>query len=628
MAFGGSERGSGARRVVLAVLLLSSGTAIAAEPPASLRLDTNARELPQGEVFQLDVVLTLRTQEAVDELALPDLDAFTIVREHRAASTRIGSAAGVGGGRRSVVVEQRFVYALRADRAGTFKIDGAEARIGSFVARAAPVTVRVVSRGGANATAANPPNASPSGGSPAATGASGVSVDRFGSSPPPAFLDVTADVTTVYVGQPLIVTGEVYTQQALGQWPRLPGVRPPGFACTNLLDDQRPQPSLRTVAGKPYTVYLVTSDALFPLQPGDLTIPATSVTVQPAGAFFQQPKPLVAKSQPLRVKVLPLPESGRPSGFVEGNVGQFRLEATVQPARVEAGQPFTLRLAAVGRGNLDQLRLPSWDGRESTAPASSRGAGQAGENARVFPPTRRVERSADDPLAGRVVAEMLVQARREGTLRVPSFSLALFDPEAKAYVEARSEPIIVTVTAARGAVGVAGPSAARPGHHTLTAGTRPTKVRVRADPAVSDAPVALGSGVALFGAGAWLAGAAWQRRRASVAGRATMRHASLVRRVRDATARGDLAALEAAVLDALASTCGADVKAKDTAVLLPSLAARGVFDGLAAEVLAFIRDVETARFAPGGGYRGRLAGAAAELVEALHLLEGRQGRRA
>jgi hypothetical protein len=105
------------RRWFAVALMIASSVAFADEGPLSLRYETNAREVGEGDVFQLDVVLTSKAQQPVEELSLPDFAPFIVVREQRGTSTQINAVNG----QRQVTVEQRFTYLLRANEAANSK---------------------------------------------------------------------------------------------------------------------------------------------------------------------------------------------------------------------------------------------------------------------------------------------------------------------------------------------------------------------------------------------------------------------------------------------------------------------------------------------------------------------------
>lgn len=555
----------------LALPLLLTLAAQSGEP-LSLRYDASARDVALGDSFQLDVVLQMEGRGRIDELSLPDFaPAFSVLRESRAE---------MRSGRR---VELRFVYLLRADMAGEQRIGEATARMGSLSARAAPLTIRVV--GGQE------PVDGDKGARPGA---------RFGDAPPAVFLEVATSHDSAWVGQQIVVTTTVYSQQPLAQAPRLPALKPPGFLCVALSrEEDSVTPTQRVLKGRNYYAYELHRDALFPLEEGKKTIAAVSADVVPAGSLFSRTRATSVRSAPLELHIKPLPAEGRPARFAPGNVGQWQIDASARPSSVTLGQPFSLVVTVSGKGSLESVQVPGWDG---------------GGRARVFPPSQKIERQGDDAVAGRVVVEMLVQPTEPGELRVPSLVLASFDPERGEYLESRTAPLTVKVKGAAGSA--AGAAGTEP--RAIDVDARPLKSRPRAEEPAGEGPVVVGGVGTLLGALALWALRGRARRQASVAGEARRRREQRARALQTASARGDLSALERAVFDALAERAGDDVRGLPSSELARHLAERGLPEALAAEVLSFIRDVEAARYAPGSsGAARRLAELATALVHQL-----------
>lgn len=575
--------------MLLGLLLLTANIAGADEAPISLHLELDQSEVPQGETVRLDVVLTVRSQQQVEELSLPEIPhAFTIMQERRASSTQVGSVNG----KRSTTVEQRYMFVLRAEEAGTFRIGDASARLGRAVARAAPVTIKVTPSESADGEDAAPAAAGPLPGA------------RFGKDVPAAFLEINVDKDTAWLGQQVTVTTEVYTQQPLSQWPRMAPLKPAGFFCVPLLGDDRPAPGQRSINGRLYYVYLVNKDALFATSSGTKTISAQTVDLVPAGSFFSRSRDVQVKSAKLVVNVKTLPDEGKPDGFAGGNVGHWQLAMSARPQVATLGQPFTLVVTATGTGNIDQVQMPTWDG---------------GNVARVFPPTSRIERqptsATDSDLGGRVVAEMLVQPLREGDVKVPPLTLHTFDPDKGEYHSSTTSSIVVPVKAAKGAA--AAVQGNNGGRQLIAKGARPLHANAALTPPPSDMPVVGGAAIAALGGIAWAAGGARRRRRSSTEGVREAARKARAAALSEAAARGDLAALERIVLDALADIYGASVKSCTTSALEAELAARGADKALVEDVVRFIKDVEAARYMKGGapGERERMAKAATSLVD-------------
>jgi hypothetical protein len=126
----------------------------------------------------------------------------------------------------------------------------------------------------------------------------------------------------------------------------------------------------------------------------------------------------------LALEIAPLPEQGRPAGF--GNaVGRFTLAARAEPRELAVGERIVLALTITGQGNLARLEPPRLDGFE--------GLHLLGSTQELQGDTRtlRCELVAESPKA------------RE----IPSIALDYFDPEARAYGRASTQPIPLRVQA-------------------------------------------------------------------------------------------------------------------------------------------------------------------------------------
>lgn len=167
---------------------------------------------------------------------------------------------------------------------------------------------------------------------------------------------------------------------------------------------------------------------------------------------------LKLESEPARYEVEPLPRRGRPAGF-SGAVGRFTIEARTDATQVNAFDPVEVTITVRGEGLLEDVVLPPWhelpELTQGFQIASDADPGKSSEDgrAKVFTKTFR-PRSAE------------VRA-------LPALPLPYYDPEARAYRVAWSEPIplevsaVETVGAADALGGAATPSAggeaARPG---------------------------------------------------------------------------------------------------------------------------------------------------------------------
>src|SRR5262249_12889463 len=112
----------------------------------------------------------------------------------------------------------------------------------------------------------------------------------------------------------------------------------------------------QVVRGQEYSVATLLRRALFPLQAGKLTVgPMESEGTTFSTAVYATGG-AVKKTSPLTIEVAPLP-SGAPAGFDPANVGRFQVAATIDRARVAAGEPVTLKVTVTGQGNLRNARV-------------------------------------------------------------------------------------------------------------------------------------------------------------------------------------------------------------------------------------------------------------------------------
>lgn len=140
----------------------------------------------------------------------------------------------------------------------------------------------------------------------------------------------------------------------------------------------------------------------------------------------------VVPSNAEALEVRDLPAKGRPGGFA-GHVGPYRIEAQAEPTQVNVGDPIALKVVLSGPLHLDHVRLPPLNrqaalARDFRVPAEAP-EGRTEGRARIFTQT--------------------VRALRADVERIPPLELPYFDTDSGEYRVARSQPIALTVHAAR-----------------------------------------------------------------------------------------------------------------------------------------------------------------------------------
>lgn len=167
-----------------------------------------------------------------------------------------------------------------------------------------------------------------------------------------------------------------------------------------------------------------------------------------------EPRKLVVKSQPVTLKVLPLPQEGKPENF-SGAVGDFILSASASPTELTVGDPLAVEMIVEGIGNFDAL----------TAPALTSPSGW-----KAYPSKRySIEGQLDQnqvPTVERKIgySQVFIPEAVHNTL--PPFELQFFSVSKKKYVTLRTEaiplnmkpaPVVATSEVTPGAVGEAIP---------------------------------------------------------------------------------------------------------------------------------------------------------------------------
>lgn len=134
-------------------------------------------------------------------------------------------------------------------------------------------------------------------------------------------------------------------------------------------------------------------------------------------------------SDPIPVTVRPLPMAGQPDDF-SGLVGQFRIRAVASADAVPLGESITLTVRMAGDGRLAGYDLPSL----------------SGPDFQIYDDEPEYSAAVLD---GRYQSSMIwrraVVPAAEGTLVVPPMTVSVFDPDAEAYVQLRTDPVRIEV---------------------------------------------------------------------------------------------------------------------------------------------------------------------------------------
>ena len=322
--------------------------------------------------------------------------------------------------------EISFTYVLQPLSPGDRTIPPFTVTSGGRTFATSPIAVKVLPAASGGPTPPAPSRSAPAAGGPARA----------------LFLTASVDKTTVYVGQPLTLSVRFYSRVPLLSQPAYAPPPLTGF----LSEDLPPQNQfIQPIDGRKYSV-IELKTALFPASPGVSTVGPAALECRTEDFsneasndpfdssffqnFFSNGRQVVLRSDPLKVRVLPLPSEGRPTGF-RGDVGRYRISAAVDRSQTSLHEPVTLTVTVAGEGNINALSTPeppSLTGFKTYETLSSLNIEKTGWK-----------------VHGSKVFKTVLKPEVSGRLPIPAYSFSFFDPEARSYRTVQTEPLSLTV---------------------------------------------------------------------------------------------------------------------------------------------------------------------------------------
>jgi hypothetical protein len=252
------------------------------------------------------------------------------------------------------------------------------------------------------------------------------------------FVDASLDRERAYVGEQILLVYRVYTQPQLAALPqpqKLPAF--PGFWVEEIPVDSRSTLRRRVIRGKEYTEITLMKKALFPTRSGDLTleetvfeIPVRAVSDDPFDRFFKASRPVYRKTPAKTIKILPLPEEGRPASF-RGAVGRFSMEVEADRHQASVNDAVGLSVEVRGDGNLRTVGEPVVQ--------------EAPDYRRFAPKMKESRQVRDDRIEGIRTWSYVFVPLAPGEKTLPPLRFSYFDPVAASYRELVSPTFIISV---------------------------------------------------------------------------------------------------------------------------------------------------------------------------------------
>lgn len=400
-------------RVLAGILLLLPLAGGGAE---AIEIDARADRTDVDADGKIALTLTVRGGQGEPEVDLGSTTGFEIYSAGTSQSISI-----VNGQVSSSIT---YTYLLSPRGEGEFTIGPFEARIGGEAATAPAIRIRVTP--GASSGAPPPRESAPR--------------PSRGGEARDVFLTTALDKKDAYVGEAIILSFRLYTRVRFAGDPEYEPPSTEGFWKEDLPPQRR---FFDDWGGLRYSVTEVKS-ALFPTRPGRLVVgPARLAYVEDA-FFSADPFDLLLgrgtsrrrgaketiRSDSIAVRVLPLPEAGRPPDF-GGAVGSFTLQASLDKTETAANEPVTLALTIEGEGNIQAATVP-----EPRVP----------ESFKVYDSGTSTETSKEGyRVRGKKTYTRVLVPRYGGDYEIAPVSFSYFDPDEGEYVTRTAGPFRVRV---------------------------------------------------------------------------------------------------------------------------------------------------------------------------------------
>ena len=257
------------------------------------------------------------------------------------------------------------------------------------------------------------------------------------------FIKLFLNKSSVMEGEPILATYKVYWRNVNIQQSVM--AKSPAFDF--FWAEEEPQPKSpetgqETLNGKKYAVATIRKIILYPQKSGTLTLDPMTITVAGVkqvrsndpffGNFFPEYQQFSQdiKSNSYSLKVLPLPEKGKPAGF-DGIVGKFSISAKVTRNKLMENEALNYTVTVSGTGNFSRVQPftlslgPEWDSYD--------------------PKTTDKLDKEEDKITGYKTFDYTLVPKVAGAYKLPPIQFSYYDINERKYVTISSAEIPITV---------------------------------------------------------------------------------------------------------------------------------------------------------------------------------------
>jgi hypothetical protein len=387
-----------------------------------LTIAVSKNKVAVGEAFQIQFSLT-----GPGKINLPNMNDFDVFQGPYKSS----NTSWVNG---VVTQSTSFTYVIGAKKEGKFTIGPATVNSGSTTIQSNSVVIEAV-KGNTGSAQGNPnqnqnqnnsQNVSP----PSAGSNDNVLVKAF------------INKSKVYVGEEVTVTFKLYFRVDILQ---LKVAAMPAFDGFFLQEaKENSAQSRETINGITYAVTEVKKTYALPQRSGKLTIDPFEIECIIRQRSNRKPRdiieqmmgtgyedvPVKAKSKPLTLEVMPLPEAGKPAGF-SGAVGDYNYKVQLSKDKVKANDAVNLTITLSGKGNIKLIEAPKVAFPEDFETYDVK----VKDNISAGP----------GGISGSKTFDYLVIPRHEGDYKIDNLNFSFFNPAKAEYITIPSPELMIHV---------------------------------------------------------------------------------------------------------------------------------------------------------------------------------------
>ncbi|MCL1827701.1 MAG: BatD family protein [Candidatus Cloacimonetes bacterium] len=407
------------KRYLFACFILITALQLLSE--VSVTAFVNTDKVAQGST----IVYTIEIKgEGIGKISTPRLPQmpFTITGPQQSSSTSMRAVNG----KITTEKSEQFVYRLRADTVGPYRIPAIPITVGNQRYNTPPISVNVLASdqiAQQNQQQNQQQRQQQS---------QQQQITQDGSE---TFISVEVDKRAVYRNEMIVVHFKLYTQSQVRNISFAGEPSFTGFWKEELYQADRVNWVRENYQGRLYNTFVLRSIALFPQKEGTLTIPTLDLNTEilvPAKSFWDlnTARTLKISSKPINIQVNALPPIDQGKNYI-GAVGKFDITSNISANEGDVGNSLTYRIILSGTGNFNQTLTPELP---------------TVHGLRILPAEKNDEPSqSKNAFTGKRTFTYPILLQETGNITIPEMEISWFDPSVKKYVSKKLNPQSINV---------------------------------------------------------------------------------------------------------------------------------------------------------------------------------------